>query len=235
MGILIPSLSSGVVSVPAGNATFGPWTTLFTPPVPLSGFWLQLNTSAIGNGYGVFNLGFGSGTPSAIPIQYGAFDGGYQGFIYIPLFCPAGVEIQIQLYEENGTTDGADVSLIGDINDMDNTCRVIQCVGSTGTGWGVSIGTGWTQIGTSLNMRCKSMSLLMGTLAATADFNNNSIGFGPSATSVTPIVNGLVTSSTFTYVTYAMNFKSLSIPPGQGIWANGNSGSNSRCMMYLGY
>ena len=234
MGNMIASLSSGAISVPAGNAVFGAWTSIWTPPVSLAGFYLQVVTSSVGNGFGVFNLGFGSGTPSIIPIQYGAFDGGYQGFIYIPLFCPAGIEIQMQLYEANGTTDGAIVSLIGVQAGSRESSRVIQCVGSTGTGWGVSIGSGWTQIGTSLGSRARHLSLVIGNTTSTALLNTISIGYGASATAVSPLIESINTASNWAYTTYTMDFD-VEIPPGQGIWANGNGGTNSRCMMYLGY
>ena len=231
---MIASLNSGSISVPAGNDVMGAWTALYTPPVELCGFYLQVVTSSVGNGFGVFNLGFGSGTPSIIPIQYGFFDGGFEGFVYIPLKCPAGVPIQIQLNEFNGTTDGAMVTLIGKQAGAIDSCSIIQTLGSSATSEALSIGSGWTQLGTTLALKAKSITLITGNMAATVTLNNLTVGIGPSSTAITNIIENIETSSNFAYCSYTMNFD-VDLPPSQGIWINGNGGTNSRAMMYVGY
>lgn len=231
---MIASLNSGSILVPAGNNTMGAWTALYTPPVALCGFYLQVLTSSVGNGFGVFNLGFGSGTPSLIPIQYGIFDGGYQGFIYIPLFCPAGVPIQIQLNEFNGTTDGAYVVLIGKQSGSLETCRVIQTIGTSATSNSTTIGSGWTLLGTTIGAVAKSLSCFFGNTTATADLNVLTIGYGPSSSNIVNLAENIQTASNFTYCSYSMNFD-VEIPPNMGIYVNGNGGTNSRAMMYVGY
>lgn len=225
---MIPSLNSGAITVSAGNGVMGAWNSIYTPPVALAGFYLQVLTSSMGNGFGTFNLGFGSGTPSIIPISGGFFDGGFQGFVYIPLFCPAGVEIQMQFNESNGTTDGAIVVLIGKQAGSLASCKIIQTMPVT------SIGTGWTQLGTSLGIPAKSLTVIARDTTATLTLNNLTLGFGPSSTAINNLVENILTASNFTYCSYAMNFD-VDIPPSQGIWANGNGGSNSQMFLYVGY
>lgn len=211
----------------------GAWTPIYTPPVPLTGFYLQTNTSSIGNGYGVYNIGFGSGTPSVIPIQYGCFDGGFQGNIFLPQKVPANTLIQMQANEFNGSTDGIDVVLIGTTLETPNSSGFVQVMGSSSSSNFTTIGSGWTLFGTTLSATVKRITLLTGTLTGTDILNNLTFGIGASGSQI-PLISNIMTAASDAYIAYAQHYD-VEIEPNTEVWINGNGGSNSRAVIYLGY
>jgi len=146
------------VSMTAGNAAWGAWTSLFTPSEELSGFLLGLT---FGSGsYGLFNVGIGS-APNII-ISMGAYDGGLQAYTPIMLKVPAGQEIQVQLYSLSSANLVVNATLIPIPGGCAESYSTMQTLGTSLTSNFTSFRTAQTLLGTFLNMNVRKLIFVGG-------------------------------------------------------------------------
>ena len=218
---------SGNTSVTGGDGAYGAWTTVFTPPSPLCGFYLGFTTSA----YGIFNLFIGSGTPGTPQVENGCFDTGVQGMVYFPFEVAAGVPIQIQAWNFNSTTDAILFYVLGlpqGVRKSHNTCQVL---GTSTTDQFTALATTATQFGTLLGTSLKRMAIVGGNSSSgTTGSYTVSIG-STGATNILQNVN--FGDPTVAYISAVHEFD-VDLPPSQDIWITSTT-ATSRAMLYLFY
>ena len=222
---------SGDASVTGGDGAFGSWTTVFTAPVALCGFYLSVGAGATGP-YGVFNLFIGNGTPGTPDVEYGVFDSDFTGMVYFPLPVPANTAIQAQTLNLNSSTDAVTVYVIGvpaGVRESRSSCQVLGT--STSSNF-TSLATTPTSLGTSLALPVREICIVGGNSSGDAFTGSFTLSIGSSgATNLLENVGfGAYTSD---YISSAYPFP-LFILPSQDIWLTA-SATPARGAMYLFY
>ena len=222
---------SGNASVTGGDGAFGSWTTVFTAPVDLCGFYLSAN-SASTSSYGIFNLFIGNGTPGTPDVEYGVFDGGFPEMVYFPLPVPANTSIQVQTFNLNSSTDAVTVYVIGvpaGVRESRSSCQVLGT--STSSNF-TSLATTPTSLGTSLALPVREICIVGGNSSADGFTGGYTLSIGSSgATNL--LENVGFGNSIGDYISSVYPFP-LFILPSQDIWLTA-SATPARAAMYLFY
>ena len=221
---------SGNASVIGGDGAYGSWTTVFTPSIPLCGFYLAVSTTASGQ-YGLFNIFIGNGTPGTPQVQNGCMDAGFTGMVYFPFYVGANVAIQLQILNLNSTTDSCSVYVIGVPRGVRKSRSVCQVLGTSTTANFTNLATTPTQLGVSLGLALKEVCVVGGNSSAaiSGDFTLSTGSTG--ATSI--ISNGSFGGLIGDYRSNGARFN-LDLPPSQDIWLT-SSVTSTRAMVYLFY
>ena len=222
---------SGNASVTGGDGAFGSWTTVFTAPVALCGFYLSVGAGATGP-YGVFNLFIGDGTPGTPDVEYGVFDGGFAGMVYFPLPVLPNTEIQVQTWNMNSSTDAVTVYVIGVPSGVRESRSSCQVLGTSTSSNFTSLATTPTSLGTSLALPAKEVCIVGGNSSSDSFTGSLTLSIGSSgATNLLENVGfGCAISD---YISSAYSFP-LFIPPSQDIWLT-TSATPARGTVYLFY
>lgn len=207
---------------PVGGTTFGSWAVLATPPIPLRGLWLYPNTY---NGNTLINLGLGS-SPSEIYVENILNDLQSGLPIFIPMKFPAGVPISFQAIQYNGTA-GLQISadMVGGktSDSFQSMSSHGQSVNNAYFGFQPAASTSWQQLGGPLSGNSKALMFGVGS-GSGAVYNGCSLGYGPNASSVTP----LLSPSFGSYDTWQLGsiFIRKKLPSGTLLWLNNNNNGN---------
>lgn len=226
-----PVIWSGVttLTVPAQNS-WSPWTTIWTPPIPLNGFKLFMVGSG-GNIFGVSDIFIGGGTPSSpATISQGFIGNANMANSYpIRLKVPANTPIQLRNYQIGSATGTYTIVCVSLEEGGFSRC---QTMGSSTSSYSKSVGTTWTLFGTTLPLPVKHFGLTM--TQSSNSLLNLSVGIGPSSTSVAPIIeNILLGDLAADYIVCSEEFDN-EIPPSQQIWMQG-SNANALAGLFLYY
>lgn len=179
--------ASPVVALPTGSSAFGAITPIYTTKIPWRGFKLCGIVAHSGYTLGVqlYLNGVAWGPvwniDSSMAVEYD-----------IPVYIPAGVSISAAGYFNTTGNPTGYITLMGkSIGDT------VSQVGSSPTtpasiGTQVSAANTWTQLGNSAlpNLPIRKLFGFSMSFAASNLFNFD-LGFGPSASSVTPLASGL--------------------------------------------
>ena len=222
---------SGNASVTGGDGAFGSWTTVFTAPVDLCGFYLSIN-GAVNSPYGIFNLFIGNGTPGTPNVEYGLFDADFTGMVYFPLRVPANTAIQVQTWNMNSSTDAVTVFVIGVPSGVRESRSSCQVLGTSTSANFTSLATTPTSLGTSLALPTREICIVGGNSTGDAFTGSFTLSIGSSgATNLLENIGfGAATSE---YISSAYPFP-LFVPPSQDIWLTA-SATPARAAMYLFY
>lgn len=216
------------VAVVAGSNAFGSVTSVYTTKIPWEGFKLSINGDITGSSIWVqlYLNGVSWG-----PTWLG--DASRSILYDIPLRIPQGVAISASAYYSSSGTPTVNLTLFGKSEGSDILSSIVN-LSAVGAFINLSTANTWIQLGSALP------SVPIRKVLGEADVTNATVstydlGFGPSSTSVTPIITGINVGSEYTnYVFNDFSFKTFFNGSGNYLWGQ-SPNTTARLWVNYGY